>query len=162
MRVAPLLFVLACGGSPDARPPLSSDSTAVLAALAVQRDVDGTIARRGLSQRDSSAICPQSGLEARATLYSDGRGRVRRLETQAGSDDHGEAISAYFDTLGHATLMIARRGAVNGAQMEERMYFDASGREVRRTERRDAGPSYTFRRITRAPSPATWVRDACG
>ncbi|MEO8337258.1 MAG: hypothetical protein ABI664_19935 [bacterium] len=145
-----------------AQSPSSSPIAALEDARTVYASVDKAVRQHQLVKHDTTVTCRENDLETRGSVYVDRQHRIRRLNTEGGTSDHGERIATYFDTLGRARFSFAERGAVNGTQQEERVYFDARGSVVRRVVRRIKGPGYPFERLRRAPLAATWVRDLCG
>jgi hypothetical protein len=164
-RAIGLISALLIGlGAPvlGAQSAMSASRTAyVQEARAVFNAVENDIRQRRLIKHDTTVTC-EDGLDARGTSYGDRSGRIRRINTDGGTGDHGESVAIYFDSLGHARFAFAQRGAVNGTQQEERVYFDAHGTVVHRVIRQIRGPGYLFEKVTRTPRIATWIRDLCG
>ena len=140
----------------------AGDTALVRSAQSVFREVESALAQRRLTRRDTAVTCPPSGREARGSVYTDALHRVRRLDTDGGGEDHTEAIATYFDTLGSARFAFAQRGAVNGTQQEERVYYDERGHIIRRVLRQTHGPGYPFDTLSTVPRLQTWIRDLCG
>ena len=143
-------------------PSPRSGSAAVESAASVYRDVEHALKRGQLHRRDTTVTCQQSGLDARAVFFTDRRHRLRRLDTDGGTDDHAEQVAIYFDTLGRARFAFVQRGAVNGTHQEERVYYDERTKAVRRQVRRVRGPGYPFDTLTTVTQSATLVHDLCG
>jgi len=141
---------------------VADTAAAVESARTLYHEVEAALLQQRLTKHDTTVTCAVNGLDARGTLYSDARGRGRRLDTEGGSDDHAEGVATYFDTVGRPRFAFAQRGAVNGTQQEERVYYDEGGRVVRRLVKRTRGPGYSFDTLTSTPRLATWVRDLCG
>jgi hypothetical protein len=74
----------------------------------------------------------------------DSRGVVRRYENQAGSDDSALTWRHYYDQLGRLRFVFITGGAVNGAQLEHRIYFDEKGKRLWEDHKYAKGPEYTF------------------
>src|SRR5882672_9466747 len=116
-------FVGAQQGAPAHR------SAAVLEARVIYEGVERALRQHQLTQHDTTVEC-QEGLDARAQLHRDSNGRIRRINLDGGSGDHGESVATYFDTAGRPRFAFVQRGSVNGTQQEERVYLDARGAVV--------------------------------
>jgi hypothetical protein len=158
--VLALTFALALPLS--AQTAKAPDTTAVRSAQSVFLEVESALTQKRLTRRDTAVACPPSGREGRGSIYTDPLNRVRRLDVDGGGEDHAEEIATYFDTLGRARFALARRGAVNGTQQEERVYFDERGQVVHRALRQTQGPGYPFDSLSAVPRLETWMRNLCG
>ena len=74
----------------------------------------------------------------------DRKGIVRRYENQAGSDDSALTWQHYYDEVGRLRFVFISGGAVNGSQLEHRIYFDESGKRLWEEHKYVKGPGYTF------------------
>ena len=74
----------------------------------------------------------------------DSRGVVRRYEKQAGSEDSSLTWQHYYDDSGRVRFVFISGGAVNGARLEHRIYFDESGQRVWESHKYLKGPQYSF------------------
>ncbi len=92
-----------------------------------------------------------------ATVARDGRNRIRKYVTVAGTDDSAYTIEHQYDERGRLRFAFARAGAFNDSEETYRLYFDEDGKELwRHAESR--GPGYTFFRPPQFPDE--WlVRD---
>jgi len=131
-------------------------------AQSVFREVESALTQRRLTRRDTAVACPPSGREARRSVYADTQRRVRRLDIDGGGEDRSETIATYFDTLGRPRFAFVQRGAVNGTQQEERVYYDERGHVVHRLLRQTSGPGYPFDTLSTVPRLETWAQDLCG
>jgi hypothetical protein len=127
----------------------------------VYREVEAAITAGRYTRRDSTVSCPGDPPGMRVSWWLDSARRIRQLRWSGGSDDHSETQRSYFDRAGRLRFVLATRGAVNGTQQEERVYFAASGREVHRLLRRERGPGYPFAAVTPVRDPARWLRQVC-
>ena len=140
----------------------AGDTVDMRSAESVVREVESALTQRHLTRRDTAVTCLPSGREGRASVYTDALHRLRRLDVDGGGEDHSEAIATYFDTLGRARFAFAQRGAVNGTQQEERVYYDERGHVIRRLVRQTHGPGYPLDTLSAVPHLETWIRDLCG
>jgi hypothetical protein len=77
-------------------------------------------------------------------MAADSRGVVRRYEYQAGSDDSSLTWQHYYDEAGRLRFVLILGGAVNGAKLEHRIYFEESGKRIWEEHKYLPGPEYTF------------------
>jgi hypothetical protein len=77
----------------------------------------------------------------------DGRGLVRMYEKQGGSDDSSLTWKHFYDESGRLRFVFITGGAVNGAQLEHRIFFDADGKRIWEEHKYVKGPEYTFPEI---------------
>lgn len=74
----------------------------------------------------------------------DSKGVVRRYENEAGSDDSALTWQHYYDEAGRLRFVFISGGAVNGSQLEHRIYFDENGKRIWEEHKYVKGPGYTF------------------
>jgi len=74
----------------------------------------------------------------------DSRGVVRRYEKQAGSEDSSLTWEHYYDDSGRLRFVFISGGAVNGAHLEHRIYFDETGQRIWESHKYVKGPEYSF------------------
>ena len=77
-------------------------------------------------------------------IVVDSKGIVRRYENEAGSDDSALRWQHYYDQSGRLRFVFISGGAVNGSQLEHRVYFDENGNRVWEEHKYLKGPGYTF------------------
>ena len=82
--------------------------------------------------------------DTKRIMASDARGRVRRYETQGGSDDSALTTEHYYDEQGRLRFVFIQGGAVNGSKLEHRIYFDEHRKRIWEEQKYVAGPGYTF------------------
>jgi hypothetical protein len=85
------------------------------------------------------------------TLATDSRGRARFYKNAGGSDDSSLAWEHYYDETGRLRFVFITGGAVNGSQLEHRIYYDEMGKRIWEEQAYKKGPGYTF--------PAVWPDD---
>jgi putative ubiquitin-RnfH superfamily antitoxin RatB of RatAB toxin-antitoxin module len=106
----------------------------------VVRTVDAHIGT--FSARRDSVECDGGRIQLVATLFADTRDTVRKYHVEGGSDDSAGEITYWYDAQGIVRFAFAVTNAVNGTRREDRIYYDARGREIYRTSRELAGPGY--------------------
>jgi hypothetical protein len=76
---------------------------------------------------------------------------VRMYEKQGGSDDSSLTTKHFYDEAGRLRFVFITGGAVNGSQLEQRIYFDEAGQRIWEEHKYVKGPGYTF--------PEVWPDD---
>jgi hypothetical protein len=74
----------------------------------------------------------------------DSQGIVRWYQKEAGSEDSSLTWEHYYDEAGRLRFVFISGGAVNGAKLEHRIYFDESGKRIWEEQKYVKGPGYTF------------------
>jgi hypothetical protein len=72
---------------------------------------------------------------------------VRYYEKQGGSDDSALKLQHYYDEAGRLRFVLITGGAVNGSELEQRIYFDEQGKRIWEEHKYTKGPGYTFPEI---------------
>jgi hypothetical protein len=88
----------------------------------------------------------------------DSRGVVRMYEKQAGSDDSSVTWKHYYDEAGRLRFVFIAAGAVNGSKLEQRIYFDETGKRIWEDHKYLKGPGYTFPEVW--PDDQLQIKDA--
>lgn len=133
----------------------------IRAVRVVYQQVMREIAANRLVRRDSTVHCGNDDPGLEATYRTDAAGHIRQLEWSGGSDDHAETHRFYYDAAGRLRFIFVTRGAVNGTQEEERVYYAAGGRILRRAKSQVHGPGYFFTPATPIWHPAAWLGRPC-
>ena len=81
-------------------------------------------------------------------LFSDEKGNPVIYHYERGSDDSALRVELYYDTSAVRRFCLIKAGAVNGTQLEHRVYFSAAGERIWEIQKLLKGPGYTF--------PKTW------
>jgi hypothetical protein len=148
----PLTIVL-CLVLPGAPPAFAADKPGegnaglhhpeIVAVRNIFRSVERDIARR-LLQKQQRTVEGCSPLGEERTIFSDGNGRVRKYVWEGGSSDSAVTIRQYYDDQGRMRFVFIMGGAVNGTELEHRIYLDERGARIRETRDMKAGPGWTF------------------
>ena len=80
-------------------------------------------------------------------LYIDRNSIVRKYVIDTGSGDSRARAEYYYDENGVPRFTFRFRGAYNGTEVEERIYFDETGKHLY-TNRKAKGPGYTASGLT--------------
>ncbi len=133
----------------------------IQAVRAVYQEVMQAVAANRLARRDTTVRCDGDDWGRTVTVGTDAAGRVRLLTWAGGTDDHAETHRFYYDGAGRLRFIFATLGAVNGTQLEERIYYAPDGRLLRRLRTQTHGPGYPFEQATPIRHPAEWLRRLC-
>ena len=115
---------------------------AILEIRGIYAGVNALIAQKKLRlEAKTFGYCPSWDLERKK--YASANGVVRRYVKAGGSDDSAVTLDHTYDALGRLRFVLVKAGAVNDTQLEQRWYFDASGKQLW-LDRRQTGPGYTF------------------
>jgi hypothetical protein len=74
----------------------------------------------------------------------DHKGVARSYIKEAGSDDSSLKWEHFYDTAGRLRFVFISGGAVNGSELEHRIYFDEAGERLWEEQKYIKGPGYTF------------------
>ncbi|MEA2205129.1 MAG: hypothetical protein QOE77_1905 [Blastocatellia bacterium] len=74
----------------------------------------------------------------------DDKGIARSYVKEGGSDDSALKWEHYYDSAGRLRFVFITGGAVNGSELEHRIYFDEAGKRIREEQKYVKGPGYTF------------------
>ena len=72
----------------------------------------------------------------------DEKGVVRRYETHGGTEDHALKFQQYYDASGRLRFAFIEGGAVNETLIENRIYFDETGKRLWEEHKLLKGPGY--------------------
>jgi hypothetical protein len=84
-------------------------------------------------------------------LATDSKGRARFYQTEGGSEDSSLKFEHYYDERGRLRFVLITGGAVNGSELEHRIYFDETGKRIWEEQAYKKGPGYTW--------PEVWPDD---
>jgi hypothetical protein len=149
MRRSTAAFCLALAGimpaSAQSPAPPNADllHPDIVAVRDVYRTVERKIARKQLQMQQRTVEgCSPNGEER--TIFTDKAGRVRKYVWEGGSGDSAITIRQYYDDHGRMRFVFAMGGAVNGTELEHRIYLDEHGARIRETRDLRVGPGWTF------------------
>lgn len=161
LAAALLLWSASAVHAQSPRASRSGTEAEVAAVRAVYEEVVQAAAAHRLARRDTTITCDEEDLGTDVTVMTDASGGVRLLSWKGGSDDHGETHRFYYDAAGRLRFLFVSRGAVNGTEQEERVYYAPDRRVVRHLVTLTHGPGYAFARGTPVWRPVEWVRTLC-
>jgi hypothetical protein len=84
-------------------------------------------------------------------VATDSSGRPRFYQAEGGSEDSSLKFEHYYDERGRLRFVFITGGAVNGSELEHRIYFDETGKRIWEEQTFKKGPGYTW--------PEVWPED---
>ncbi len=116
----------------------------IMQVRAIVSSIDAGIKKRSfkVSKREFEYCEPYE--DTMRKMAVDVKGVVRKYENEAGSDDSMLTWRHYYDTAGRLRFVFITGGAVNGSQLEHRIYFDESGKRLWEEHKYVKGPGYTW------------------
>ena len=78
------------------------------------------------------------------TVWKDPQGVIRKYTTEGGGSDSALTVSQYYGPDGRLSFALLQAGAVNGTEVEVRLYYGPAGNLLRQDERQVHGPGYPF------------------
>ena len=157
------LTVLAAAGVQAQSPGIGrlAEEREIAAVRTVVREVDRDFAAKRLMSTEIVPECDDSHDGVSARLLIDRTGRTRQLRWAGTTEHHGDSRYYYYDESGKLRFALAIRAADNGSVEEERAYYTAGGRLLRRLKTLKAGPGYPFHENKPIWEPAKWLRQPC-
>jgi len=108
--------------------------------------------KEGFFKKDTKSLSySQPYVPTLKVIYIDKNQIVRKYIQEAGSDDSFLKSSFYYDQNGRLRFALFEGGAVNGSQIEHRVYFNSEGKRISENHENIKGPVYTF--------PEKWLDD---
>jgi hypothetical protein len=123
----------------------------IRAVRAVVQSVKTGMAKKSLTTRRRAFEYCEPGADTSRVLATDSGGRARFYQTEGGSEDSSLKFEHYYDEGGRLRFVFITGGAVNGSQLEQRIYFDEAGKRIWEEHTYKKGPGYTW--------PEVWPED---
>ncbi|MCA9554872.1 MAG: hypothetical protein KC933_32880 [Myxococcales bacterium] len=143
----------AARAKPSAKSKPSGAAAGVLEVRKIYQEIVGAEETGRLTIKDNTPKCEVAPYAvASRVLAVDPEGRPRILVVSMGSEDSMVTVRQYYDVAGHLRFVLVLGGAVNGSELEHRIWLDATGRRLEETHQYVKGPGYTF--------PDPWPQDA--
>lgn len=118
---------------------------------AIVQAVKAGMGRKALTTKKRAFEYCEPYADTKRTLAVDSKGRARFYEFEGGSDDSSLKLEHYYDEMGGLRFVFITGGAVNGSQLEHRIYFDEAGKRIWEKQIYKKGEGYTF--------PTIWPDD---
>ena len=152
-----------CARSAIAQQQADAERNAAIEAVrSIYQDTEAAIKVNRYVRHDTTVTCGPLDLDQNFSFYRDSAGVVRRLDADVGTDDHAEVHHYYYDATGRLRFIFVQYGAVTGAHMQERVYYDEDRHELRRLRERTSARSYPFQKVEPLWKPAEWYKEFCG
>jgi len=162
-RLLPFVLVIIATSLHGQRQPgrRAGLSAQIAASRATIREVDQLVAKGRLVRRDTTFTCPHEPGEEQVSFNTDSLSRVRLFRLEGGSDDTAEQWSFYYDGRGALRGARAHRGAVNGTEQLEEVFYDTAGVTLQRIRKLLKGPGFPWDSLETIRDPRAWLRGAC-
>jgi hypothetical protein len=125
----------------------------------VQSVKAGMVGKTLTTRRRSFEYCEPGEATARV-IATDAQGRARFYQTEGGSEDSSLKFEHYYDERGRLRFVFITGGAVNGSELEHRIYFDETGKRIWEAQAYKKGPGYTWPEVW--PEDELQINDAAG
>lgn len=119
----------------------------IKAIRAIVQSVDAGMKGQSLTVKKRAFEYCEPYEDAARSIATDSIGRVHFYGNEAGSDDSALRWKHYYDENGRLRFVFISGGAVNGSELEHRIYFDQNGTRVWEDHVYKKGPGYTFPEI---------------
>jgi hypothetical protein len=123
----------------------------IKAIRAIVQSVKNGMSRKTFNVRKRAFEYCEPYVDTERMIATDSRGRARFYENAGGSDDSSLKWEHYYDEAGRLRFVFITGGAVNGTELEHRIYFDEAGKRIWEEQTLKKGPGYTF--------PEVWPDD---
>jgi hypothetical protein len=115
---------------------------------AIVNAIDRDIASKHITKKRDFMRTNARGLTNTFVLYADGDGNIRKVTSDDGSEDSHIVSDFYYDNKHILRFAFIKAGAVNGAAVEHRIYFDDASNRIWEIQKYTGKERYTF--------PETW------
>ena len=132
------------GLTPDTIKPAPVLSSEIIAIDNIKYDIDNLIKTGALHEKKKEfeySIPYEPTLKA---IYVDQENKVSKYIQEAGSDDSALKSNFYYDKSFKLRFVLITGGAVNGSELEHRIYFNENGERISESHEYINGPGYTF------------------
>jgi hypothetical protein len=116
----------------------------IKAIRAIVQSVKNGMSRKSLTVRKRAFEYCEPYEDTERMIAADSRGRTRFYKNAGGSDDSSLKWEHYYDEAGRLRFVFITGGAVNGSELEHRIYFDEAGKRIWEEQTYKKGPGYTF------------------
>jgi hypothetical protein len=109
---------------------------------ALYNEINGLEKANKIKKETKKCVLYDGNVEMDGELYKDQRGIIRKYVVDGGTGDSRARAEYYYDEKGIARFTYRFRGAYNGTEIEDRIYFDERGQHLY-TNHKTKGPGYT-------------------
>ena len=110
----------------------------------IYNQIESRITNNTLVKSEKSLESEEPSVPTSKIIYVDNLGTVRKYVESAGSDDSALTSNYYYDHAGRLRFVFITGGAVNGSQLEHRIYFDTRGKRIWEIQQYLTDIHYTF------------------
>ncbi|MDT4895770.1 MAG: hypothetical protein QOH25_847 [Acidobacteriota bacterium] len=132
----------------------------IKAIRAIVQSVKTGMSRKSLTTKKRTFEYCEPGEDTLRMIATDASGRARFYQNEGGSEDSSLKLEHYYDERGRLRFVFITGGAVNGSQLEHRIYFDETGKRIWEERTFKKGPGYTFPEVW--PDEELQLTDAGG
>lgn len=132
----------------------------IKAIRAIVQSVKTGMSGKSLTTRKRVFEYCEPGADTIRLIAADSSGRTRFYQNEGGSEDSSLKIEQYYDEAGRLRFVFITGGAVNGTELEHRIYFDETGKRIWEEQTFKKGPGYTFPQVW--PDEELQLTDAVG
>lgn len=132
----------------------------IKAIRAIVQSVKTDMSKKTLTTRKRVFEYCEPGEDTLRMIATDSGGRTRFYQNEGGSEDSSLKLEQYYDEAGRLRFVFITGGAVNGTQVEHRIYFDETGKRIWEAQTLKKGPGYTFPQVW--PDEQLQITDAAG
>lgn len=132
----------------------------IKAVRAIVQSIKSDMSGKRLTTRKRTFEYCEPGADTERMIATDAQGRARFYQNEGGSEDSSLKVEQYYDETGRLRFVFITGGAVNGTQLEHRIYFDETGKRIWEAQTFTKGPGYTFPQVW--PDEELQITDAGG
>jgi hypothetical protein len=119
----------------------------IKAIRAIVQSVKNGMSRKSFTVRKRAFEYCEPYADTERMIATDSGGRTRFYQNAGGSEDSSLKWEHYYDEAGRLRFVFITGGAVNGSELEQRIYFDEAGKRIWEEQLYKKGPGYTFPQI---------------
>jgi hypothetical protein len=132
----------------------------IKAIRAVVQSVKTGMSSKTLTTKKRTFEYCEPGEDTVRMIAIDAQGRPRFYQNEGGSEDSSLKLEQYYDEAGRLRFVFITGGAVNGSELEHRIYLDETGKRIWEEQTYKKGPGYTFPEVW--PDEELQLTDAGG
>lgn len=117
----------------------------------IYNQIESRITNNTLVKSEKSMESEEPSVSISKIIYVDNLGTIRKYIEETGSDDSALTSNYYYDHAGRLRFVFIKGEAVNGSQLEHRIYFDTRGKRIWEIQKYLTAIHYTF--------PSIWPKE---
>jgi hypothetical protein len=119
----------------------------IKAIRAIVQSVKNGMSRKSFTVRKRAFEYCEPYVDTERMIATDSSGRARFYKNAGGSEDSSLTWEHYYDEAGRLRFVFITGGAVNGSELEHRIYFDEAGKRIWEEQTYKKGSGYTFPQV---------------